>query len=220
MKFEDFSPAALHAQCEASGLFRHHYEKWKQLRSAQSAAVQPGHALAGLMRDREDQPLERLSRYEHRLEQTFHRCLRDLHVLKQRAKQYADEPPSPFRSQWVVADTAADGEATPPDRGLGVPPEQSSAATESSPAAENQLGRDAQATEEATEEAGENPPAQNEPTAEKTAASTGRAEGSDASVMHATSPDPAEMAALRKFTDQLSRRRPDQDDDEYDDEVT
>jgi hypothetical protein len=199
MKYEDFSPAALHAQCEASALFRHHYEKWKKLRAARSAAMQPGHALAGLMHDRDEQSLERLSRYEHRLEQTFHRCLRDLHVLKQRAKQYADEPPSPFRSQWVVAaeeNTTAGGKHHPPS-----PSPRRTGETEP-----------------------EIPPVQNEPTAENSAASTGPAEGSDASAKPATppasSPDPQEMAALRKLTDLLSRCRPDPDDDEYDDEVT
>jgi hypothetical protein len=161
------------------------------------------------MHDRGDQPLERLSRYEHRLEQSFHRCLRDLHVLKQRAKQYADEPPSPFRSQWVLAGE----EEHPPHRGLGVPPERSSAATEKPE--DNELGRDAQATEEADN----NAPVQNEATAENPAASVGPAEGCGASAVRATSPDAEEMARLRKFTDLLSRCRPrdDEEDDPEDD---
>jgi hypothetical protein len=160
--------------------------------------LHPGHALAALMyanRDG-DQPLDRLSRYEHRLEQTFHRCLRDLHVLKQKARQYADEPPSPFRTQYGVAGdeksdddarAAADKNAAPPTLGE----------TESN--------------------------AQNEPTAPASSASTGPADSSDAPATPATPatppPDPAEMAALAQFADQLSRRRPreeDQDDPEYD----
>ena len=56
------------------------------------------------------------------MEHSFHRSLRDLHVLKQR-QAIAEEPPSPFRSQWVAA-----GDDAAPDRGLGigglgVPPE-------------------------------------------------------------------------------------------------
>jgi hypothetical protein len=43
-----------------------------------------------------EQPLERLSRIEQRLHGQFHRCLRDLHALKQHAKAYADEPDSPY----------------------------------------------------------------------------------------------------------------------------
>ena len=218
MRYEDFSAAAINAQCARSEVFRRHFQEWKELRAAQDKALHPGHALAALMyanRDG-DQPLDRLSRYEHRLEQTFHRCLRDLHVLKQKARQYADEPPSPFRTQYGVAE---DEDATPKG-GLGVPPEHSSAATERSEerSEDNELGRDAQATEHTAE----SPPVQNEPTAEAPAASTGPADSSNAPATPATPatpPDPAEMAALAKFADQLSRCRPreeDQDDPEYD----
>jgi septal ring-binding cell division protein DamX len=55
------------------------------------------------------------------------------------------------------------------------------------------------------------PPVQNEPTAQTTAASPAPADGCSA-------PDPQEMAALRKFTDQLSRCRPRDDAQESDDD--
>jgi hypothetical protein len=204
MRFEDFSSAALDAQCAESELFRRRYQKWKSLRAVRDQVLHPGRALAALMEEpADDQPLERLSRYENRLEQSFHRCLRDLHVLKQRAKEYADEPPSPFRTQYGVASD----EDYCAERGLGVPPpERSSAATEQS---ENEdLGPDAQATEETNETA----PVQNEPTAEHSAASVGPPTTSNST--ENIVPDPAEMAELRKITERMSRCRP--DDDEYD----
>ena len=204
MSFDDFSAAAIDAQCAQSERFAAHYARYRDLRAAQADALRPGHALALLMytgRDG-DQPLERLSRYEHRLEQSFHRCLRDLHVLKQRAKQYADEPPSPFRTQRVLVKN--DDEEKRPSRGLGVPPEHPSAATEKP--TENALGRDAQATDHAG--------VQNEPTAAASSASADAVEGSDARGDGATPPDPQEMAALRKFTDLLSRCRPAEEDDD------
>jgi hypothetical protein len=204
MRFEDFSSAALDAQCAESELFRRRYEKWKSLRAVRDQVLHPGRALAALMEEpADDQPLERLSRYENRLEQSFHRCLRDLHVLKQRAKEYADEPPSPFRTQYGVVARDQDDCAK---RGLGVPPERSGAATARSE--ENELGPDAQAAEEANGTA----PVQNEPTAEDSAASVGPATTSDSSAN--VVPDPAEMAELRKITERMSRCRP--DDDEYD----
>ena len=204
MRYEDFSAAAINAQCARSEVFRRHFQEWKELRAAQDKALHPGHALAALMyanRDG-DQPLDRLSRYEHRLEQTFHRCLRDLHVLKQRAKQYADEPPSPFRTQRVIVASEDDGEGN--SRGSSVPPEHPSAATEES--TENELGRDAQATDHAG--------VQIEPTAAASSASADAVDGSDARGDGATPPDPQEMAALRKFTDLLSRCRPAEEDDD------
>jgi hypothetical protein len=96
MQCDDFSSAALAAQCERSETFRRHFAEFKELNACLKAASHPGHALAAMMHSASDQSLERLSRYEHRLEGSFHRCLRDLHVLKQRAKEYADEPQSPF----------------------------------------------------------------------------------------------------------------------------
>jgi len=57
---------------------------------------------------------------------------------------------------------------------------------------------------------------QNEPTPEKSAASTAPAEGSDARAAQTTPPNPEEMAKLRKLTDLLSRCRP-RDDEPQDD---
>lgn len=84
------------------------------LTPAAGREIPPGDAVA-VMLDSVGGPLERVSRYQHRLEQSFHRCLRDLQVLKQKAKEYADEPDSPF---WGEAVEEAE-ETTPSSRYSG-----------------------------------------------------------------------------------------------------
>jgi hypothetical protein len=223
MCLDDFSAAAIAAQCEQSELFRRHHERWKTLRACQAAAEHPGHALAALVQDQEEDraSLERLSRYEHRLEQTFHRCLRDLHVLKQKAKQYADEPASPFRITSAARTPTAAGipraaaghETRPPSplagegggegdaRGVGLSSsaESSEADLRNNPSSlhtvpphPNPLPQGERGPDKDNDN-DENAPVQNEPTA--------------------AAPDPSEMAALRQLTERLSRCRPLPDDD-------
>jgi hypothetical protein len=216
LRCEDFSAAAIAAQCQRSEVYGRYFQEFKDLNATLRANGHPGHAIAALMQDpASDQPLERLSRYEHRLEHSFHRCLRDLHVLKKLAKAYADEPDSPFLGRTVVVeDEADDGGA--PGRGLGVPPEHCDAAAEKSE--KNELGRDAQATDRPRAHAGDSAPVQNEPTAKNSVASPGPADGSDDRA--APELDPDEMEELQKLTDRLSRSRdtavPDDDADAYD----
>jgi hypothetical protein len=106
---DDFSAAAVAAQCERSEVYRRYFQEWKDLNAALRASRHPGHAIAALVQETSDQPLERLSRYEQRLEGSFHRCLRDLHVLKKLAKAYADEPDSPFLGRTVAVDDDGSG---------------------------------------------------------------------------------------------------------------
>jgi hypothetical protein len=223
IRYEDFSAAAIDAQCAQSEVFRRHFQQWKQLRDARDRAVHPGHALAALMYNTRDgeQPLDRLSRYEHRLEQSFHRCLRDLHVLKQRAKEYADEPPSPFRTRYGVEDdenhtpSPLAGEGGGEGERCGVDDarsaESSNADPRNKPASLHTVPPHPNPLPQGERGPETEPPVQNEPTAQTTAASPAPADGCSA-------PDPQEMAALRKFTDQLSRCRPRDDAQESDDD--
>ena len=86
MRYEDFSAAAINAQCQRSEVFRRHFQQWKELRAAKEKALHPGHALATLMyanRDG-DQPLDRLSRYECTLWRQARQTLMALKTLHRR----------------------------------------------------------------------------------------------------------------------------------------
>lgn len=149
----------------------------------------PGYTLLLGMCSNHDRTFERLSNYEQRLERTIHRALRELRLLRDQKMNQAWEnlPESPFAGQWVLSDEPEEPEeqeeaaAQEALCGLGVPPERSSAATESAELTEEdeELGEDAQATQQATEQA-RHSPVKNEPTADATAASDGPDEGCDA----------------------------------------
>jgi hypothetical protein len=238
MQCDDFSSAALAAQCERSETFRRHYEEWKELRACLAAASHPGHAVAALVHSASDQPLERLSRYEHRLEGSFHRCLRDLHVLKQRAKEYADEPQSPFLGELPPIGPAMDaGDAagtTSPSTAQVRPP--SPRRGEGGGEGRARGVGDGYSAESTNEELRNEParlqtvpphshplssgergpdPMQNEPTADAPLASAGPGGGSDDA--EDSDLDPDEMARLRKIDQMLARCRPGVDDDEEED---
>ena len=245
MSFDDFSTAAIDAQCAASERFRAHYQKYRDLRAAQTDALRPGHALALLMYSNRDGdlPLDRLSRYEHRLEGSFHRCLRDLHVLKKLAKAYADEPPSPFRTRRVEVDEDESapagrgvdqrgcGDRRPPSplagerggegdaRGVGAArsAESSSVHLRNRPSQLHTVPPHPNPLPRGERGPETNAHVQNEPTADATAASADAAGGSDARGEKSASIDPREMAELRRFSSLLDRARPSQHDADPDD---
>jgi hypothetical protein len=106
--FSTFSAVARAAQCRADELYRRWHAKWEILTHAQATPLHAGDVLATLLvSDIDCRALERLSRVEQRLHNQFHRCLRDLHVLKQRAKEYADEPECPFLEDWDTNEDAS-----------------------------------------------------------------------------------------------------------------
>src|SRR5687768_1777267 len=109
LRCEDFSAIAINVQCQRNEVYRRYFQEWKDLNAVLRANRHPGHAIAALVEEANDQPLERLSRYEQRIEGSFHRCLRDLHALKKLAKAYADEPDSPFLGRFVLSKDDGDG---------------------------------------------------------------------------------------------------------------
>ena len=205
-KFADFSSVALNAACEENEVLDKYHKQWRELRAMEADGLAAASAMAAIFSgEQNDQPLERLSRYEQRLHGQFHRCLRDLDALKKRAKEYADEPESEFLEEWESQDDDdGDGDApSDPSGGVGVPPERAGGATEG----EKTLREDAQATEEGTEDVAQEAVVQNEPTAPEPAASAATAGG--CGERRREVPDPEEMARLRKLAERASRCRPD-----------
>ena len=81
MGFLEISEDKLQAECKRNDIFRRCYRRIPRparARPRESRAGQRGHG-ARWTKSR----WMRLSRYAHRLEHSFHRCLRDLHVMKQ-----------------------------------------------------------------------------------------------------------------------------------------
>ena len=250
LRCEDFSAAAINVQCERNEVYRRYFQEWKDLSAALRDSRHPGRAIAALVQEADEQPLERLSKYEHRLEQSFHRCLRDLHALKKLAKAYADEPDGPFLGRFVlkadddhdVAESAPAGrgveqygcgEQRPPSplagEGGGEGDARGVGAARSAESSNARGERDARSADSSSAHLRNRPgrlhtdpphpdrkplpqgereqdaDAQNEPTAEKSAATVGPAAGSGEH--RGAQVDPAELAELDKVSDLLSRCR-------------
>jgi len=97
----DFRFQDVTSGCRVASHLLRDFRRYEELKESLAAEPAPAAQLAAALMTG-DAAFERLSRYEQRLQHGVHRCLRDLHVLRAKAKQYADLPESPFLASDAV----------------------------------------------------------------------------------------------------------------------
>ena len=112
-RFEDATSA-----CQVASHLVKDFARYRELREQLEADPAPAAQLAAAMLT-DDPAFERLSRYEQRLQHGVHRCLRDLHALRAKAKLYADLPESPFLAREEDVGPQDDLPPSPRTRGEG-----------------------------------------------------------------------------------------------------